>query len=188
MQNNYLRLHHFEPASRVNGPGVRAVVWVQGCAFGCPGCFNPETHDFHAGEVWPVEKVVEHILALEENLEGVTISGGEPLQQHAALARVLAEVRARSRLSILVFTGYTWDELQHLKGIKNLLVNIDVLLAGRYDESRRVAHSLIGSGNKTTHFLTPRYTQADLDAIPQAEVILSPDGEIRFSGIDPLQW
>lgn len=188
MQNNTLRLHHFEPSSRVNGPGLRAVVWMQGCAFGCPGCFNPETHGFHAGETWPVQKVVEHILSLEDRLEGLTISGGEPLQQHRALARVLAEVRARSRLSILVFTGYTWGELQRLRDINNLLASIDVLLAGRYDESRRVARSLIGSTNKTAHFLTSRYTQADLEAVPQAEVILSPDGEVRFSGIDPLQW
>ncbi len=206
MQDKTIRLHSFEPASRVNGPGLRAVVWVQGCALGCPGCFNPETHRMNGGEVWPVEKLVERILetpgvpgvqnpaGLERpapdagRLEGLTLSGGEPLHQHRALARLLEQVRQKTDLSILVFTGYDWDELQRLKGIDRFLANVDVLIAGRYDASRRVAQGLIGSANKVPHFLTGRYTSKDLEAVPQAEVIVSPDGEIILSGIDPLKW
>lgn len=185
-----LLIHHFEPASRANGPGLRAVLWVQGCAFGCPGCFNPETHAMRGGEVWPVEKALDQILAAaaQGSLEGLTISGGEPLYQHRALARLLAQVREKSDLSILVFTGYDWDELQRLKGIGSLLDTIDVLLAGRYDASRRVAQGLIGSTNKTAHFLTNRYTAKDLETVPQAEIILTSNGEIILSGIDPLKW
>lgn len=185
-----LLIHHFEPASRANGPGLRAVLWVQGCAFGCPGCFNPETHDFHAGEHWTVAEALERIQQARQQypLEGLTISGGEPLQQHHALATLLAAVRAQTNLSILVFTGYDWDELQRLNGIQRLLASVDVLLAGRYDASKRVAKSLLGSSNKTVHYLTPRYTAADLAAVPQAEVIIAPDGDVTFSGIDPLEW
>ncbi|RPJ42202.1 MAG: 4Fe-4S cluster-binding domain-containing protein, partial [Chloroflexi bacterium] len=122
------------------------------------------------------------------HLEGLTISGGEPLHQRHALARLLEQVRVKTDLSILVFTGYDWSELQRLKGIDRFLVNVDVLIAGRYDYSRRVALGLIGSANKTTHFLTERYTSKDLEAVPQAEIILSPDGEVILSGIDPLKW
>jgi anaerobic ribonucleoside-triphosphate reductase activating protein len=193
MQDKILRLHRLEPASRVNGPGLRTVIWVQGCALGCPGCFNPETHVMNAGEAWLVEKLVERIIEIKHGtegagIEGITLSGGEPLHQHRALARLLQQVREKTDLSILVFTGYDWDELQRLKGINRFLANVDVLIAGRYDASRRVAQGLIGSANKVPYFLTDRYTDKDLETVPQAEIILSPNGEIILSGIDPLKW
>ncbi len=65
---------------------------------------------------------------------------------------------------------------------------VDVLLAGRYDASQRVAQNLIGSANKTAYFLSGRYTMKDLETVPQAEIILTPDGEVLLSGIDPLHW
>ncbi len=203
MQDKTIRLHRFEPASRVNGPGLRAVIWVQGCALGCPGCFNPETHAMNGGEIWPVEKLVERIVEINQRpgdqgaaspklaapkIEGLTLSGGEPLHQHRALARLLEQVREKKDLSILVFTGYDWEELQRLKGIDRFLASVDVLIAGRYDASRRVAQGLIGSANKIPYFLTDRYTTKDLEAVPQAEIILTPDGEVILSGIDPLKW
>lgn len=193
MQEKNIRLHRLEPTSRVNGPGLRTVIWVQGCALGCSGCFNPETHAMRGGDIWPVEKLVERIIEIKnsaggEKLEGLTISGGEPLHQHRALARLLQQVRDQTNLSILVFSGYDWDELHHLKGIDRFLAHVDVLIAGRYDASRRLAQGLIGSSNKVTHFLTGRYTLADLEAVPQAEIIVKPDGDIVLSGIDPLTW
>ncbi len=188
MRENSVRLHRYEPASLANGPGLRAVIWAQGCCFGCPGCFNPETHAMRAGEIWPVEDLAERILSDKDRLEGLTLSGGEPLYQHRAIARLLEIVKAQSDLSVLVFSGYTWDEMQALKGIDNFLRHVDVLLAGRYDASQRVAQNLIGSSNKTVHFLSDRYTTKDLETVPQAEVILTADGEIRLSGIDPLNW
>ncbi len=190
MKENTVRLHRFEPASRVNGPGLRAVVWVQGCGLNCPGCFNPETHSFEKGEVLPIEILAGRIQQAQQqySLEGLTISGGEPVLQHRALAPLLEQIRTKTNLSVLVFSGYDWEEIQGFKGIDPFLAQIDVLIAGRYDASRRVAQGLIGSSNKTAHFITNRYNQKDLDEIPQAEIILSPDGEIILSGIDPLKW
>lgn len=188
MQAKNLRLHHFEPASRVNGPGIRAVIWVQGCALGCPGCFNPETHPTAGGERVAVDQLFDRILAVAPGLDGLTISGGEPLHQYPALTHLLEKVHTQTNLSILVFTGYTWDELQQFPGIDAFLANVDVLIAGRYDASKRAAVGLIGSSNKVVHFLSNRYTQKDLDQVPQAEIILTPDGEVRLSGIDPMQW
>jgi anaerobic ribonucleoside-triphosphate reductase activating protein len=101
---------------------------------------------------------------------------------------MLESLRQESDLSVLVFTGYDWTELQRLKGIERFLANIDVLLAGRYDADRRVARGLLGSSNKTVHLLTNRYTLDDLHAVPQAEVLLTPDGNVILSGIDPLSW
>lgn len=184
---SYLQIHRFEPVSVANGPGRRAVLWVQGCGLGCPGCFNPETHAFDAGERWTPTEAVERVLAVK-GIEGLTISGGEPAYQHRALAAMLEELRVKSSLSVLVFSGLTWEELQRVPGIEHFLGLIDVLIAGRYDETQRIAGGLIGSANKTVHYLTDRYTPENLARVPQAEVIVDTNGEIRLSGIDPLEW
>jgi anaerobic ribonucleoside-triphosphate reductase activating protein len=183
-----LRIHHLTLDSRANGPGVRAVVWVQGCSLGCPGCFNPQTHPREGGEVVQVSSLLERLINLEGQIEGLTISGGEPLQQLPALVELLQGLRRSTRLSVLAFTGFTWTEVQRLPRSADLLASLDVLIAGRFDASQRLAEGLIGSSNKMVHFLTPRYNWEDLQLTPPAEVWITSDGEIELSGIDPLRW
>jgi anaerobic ribonucleoside-triphosphate reductase activating protein len=183
-----LRIHHWTPDSRANGPGVRAVVWVQGCSLGCPGCFNPQTHPREGGDDLQVNELLDHLISLEDQIEGLTISGGEPLQQMPALLALLQGLRRETQYSILVFTGFTWAEVQRLPRSADLLACIDVLIAGRFEASLRLAQGLIGSANKTVHFLTPRYASIDLKLTPPAEIWITSDGEIELSGIDPLRW
>jgi len=183
-----LRIHHFLAHSYANGPGARAVLWLQGCSLGCPGCFNPETHPFDGGELISVEHALQQVLAVQESIEGITISGGEPLQQRQALLAFLKGVRERTDLSVLLFSGFSWDEIQRFPQVAELSVYVDVLISGRYIESRRLAHGLLGSSNKRLHFLTDRYAPQDLQAVPEAEVIVTETGEILMSGIDPLKW
>jgi anaerobic ribonucleoside-triphosphate reductase activating protein len=182
-----LRLHQFLPYSRANGPGRRAVVWVQGCTLGCPGCFNPETHIFADGEMVSIDDLFERLLKLGAAIEGVTVSGGEPFQQRSALLGLLRRIRAETPLSVLVFTGYSWEEVQRMPEAAELMSAIDVLIAGRYDQTERLARSLRGSTNKSVHLLTRRYSAADLDAVPPAEIIISKDGDVAATGIDPLK-
>jgi anaerobic ribonucleoside-triphosphate reductase activating protein len=127
-------------------------------------------------------------LAEQDNIEGITISGGEPLQQRPALEALLGRIRSETALSVVLFSGYSWAEIQKMRNIQSLLANVDVLLAGRYDASQRVAEALTGSANKTIHFLTSRYSSADLQPVPVAEVILTQAGEIRLTGINPIHW
>lgn len=183
-----LRIYHTEPSSRSNGPGWRAVIWLQGCTLGCPGCFNPETHPQPAGRIAGTDELAEWVLSLSGKIEGLTISGGEPLQQMNGLLPLLERIRAASNLSVVLFSGYTWGEIHKMPRSHQLLASIDVLLAGRYHSELRQARGLLGSKNKTVHFLTTRYSQADLDAVPEAEVILTDHGEIIFSGINPVKW
>src|SRR5437868_145303 len=93
MSTPHLRLHEFLPESRANGPGVRAVVWVQGCSLGCPGCFNPETHPASGGRMASVDDLLREIAGLGDAIEGVTLSGGEPLQQRGAVVALLRRLR-----------------------------------------------------------------------------------------------
>jgi anaerobic ribonucleoside-triphosphate reductase activating protein len=176
------------PESLANGPGRRAVIWVRGCSLGCPGCFNPETHPFDGGEHVEVDDLVRRLARLERIVEGVTISGGEPLQQRRSLADLLRKLRAQTRLSVIVLTGFSWEEVQAMPDAWSFLASIDVLITGRFDERQRVAAGLLGSRNKTMHFLTGRYSVDDLSDVPSAEVILTGDGEVVLSGIDPLRW
>lgn len=189
MQEDLLRVHDFVPLSRANGPGRRAVLWVQGCTLRCTGCFNPQSHDPEGGEPMPVEALVERIVALE-GIEGLSISGGEPLQQLEPLLKLLQRLRQESTLSILIFTGYTWEEIRAMPGTEALLACVDVLIAGRYDATQHVAGSsgLRSSANQSVHLLTGRYTMDDLSTVPTAEVIVTPEGEITLSGVDPLRW
>lgn len=188
MDSNLLRIHQFLPYSRANGPGVRAVVWVQGCSLGCPGCFNPETHSFGGGELVAVDELVRRIAVLGESIEGITLSGGEPLQQRPPLLALLGRIRAETALSVLLFSGFTWEEIQAMPEAENLLAGVDVLFTGRYEAAQRLARDLRGSANKTVHLLTDRYTKSDLEAVPPAELMITVGGDVIVSGIDPMAW
>jgi anaerobic ribonucleoside-triphosphate reductase activating protein len=194
MDEKALRINCFLPLSRANGPGARAVIWVQGCTLGCPGCFNPQTHRRDGGELVPVDDLFERIAALGNTIEGISVSGGEPLQQPRPLLALLRRVRQETHLSILVFTGYAWEEIRRIPAAETLLACVDVLIAGRYDDSQRLAPEnveerfLRSSANQTVHLLTDRYRMDDLRSVPAAEVIVTAAGEILISGVDPICW
>lgn len=185
--DSVLRVHEFIPLSHTNGPGARAVVWLQGCSLACPGCFNPETHSFEAGRRETVEDVLAKIQESGGKIEGVTISGGEPLQQPAAVLSLVQQIRKHTELSILMFSGFSWDEIQSIPQSEAILQSIDLLIAGRFQIGERLATGLIGSANKSVHFLTRRYGPADLACVPHAEVIIKADGTLVLTGIDPVK-
>jgi len=90
--------------------------------------------------------------------------------------------------SVLVLSGFAWDEIQRIRGADAFLEHVDVLVADRYREAERRARGLRGSENKTLHCLTDRYRPEQFEAVPEAEVIITSDGEILVSGVDPLVW
>jgi anaerobic ribonucleoside-triphosphate reductase activating protein len=189
MKGRSLIVHRFLPFSRSNGPGMRAVLWLQGCKLGCPGCYNPETHSFTAGEHISVDNLVNMLTEVESRVEGITISGGEPFHQIPALTDLLVHIRReKPRLSILVFSGFTYPELLRTSGAEKVFQLIDVLIAGRYIQEQHLGAGLLGSANKTVHFFTPRYNSKDLANVPEAEILLEADGSVILSGIHPLNW
>jgi anaerobic ribonucleoside-triphosphate reductase activating protein len=182
-----VNLHAIEPRSRANGPGARFVMWFQGCSLGCPGCFNPGTHAATSRDRRAVDVLVDEILAQGDAIEGITLSGGEPFEQPDAALALVSAVRARSQLSILVFSGYTIDEIRATPLGPAILAQIDVLVDGRYEARQRLGRGLRGSANQRVHLLSERYGAADVEATPEAEIRIDAQGRVVLTGVDPLR-
>lgn len=125
--------------SIVDGPGIRAVVWTQGCGHHCKGCHNQETWDFHGGTLYDIETVKQDIKALE-NHDGITLSGGDPLFQVQACYE-LAKYAKELELNVWCYTGFTFEQLLSMKEkdpyILKLLEQVDVLVDGRFELSQK---------------------------------------------------
>ena len=179
-----------EPRSRANGPGTRFVIWFQGCSLGCPGCFNPDTHapGPRPGRTsHTVDELVAQILAQGDAIEGITLSGGEPFEQPDAALALVSAVRARTGLSILIFSGYTIEEVRELPQGPAILAQIDVLVDGRYEARQRLGRGLRGSANQRIHLLGDRYRAGDVEATPEAEIRIDARGQVVLTGVDPLR-
>jgi anaerobic ribonucleoside-triphosphate reductase activating protein len=183
------RIHAIEPRSRANGPGVRFVVWFQGCTLGCPGCFNPATHAREPAPGTPTtldDVIAALTAAAAAGATGLSLSGGEPLQQPDA-ARALLDAARALGLSTLAFSGYAIDEIRALPGGADVLARLDVLIDGRYVAGERLATGLRGSANQRIHLLSDRHTLADVEATPVAEIRIGKDGAIVLTGVNPLK-
>lgn len=132
-----LRICGIEPESIVDGKGFRYVIFTQGCPHNCPGCHNPQTHDFGGGKLVEIEDLFREIC---ENplLKGVTFSGGEPFCQPEPLAALAELIHAR-KLDVTTYTGYVYEELlaQHDPAIDALLRVTDILIDGPFLEAER---------------------------------------------------
>lgn len=177
----------FLPRSRVNGPGVRTVIWVQGCPLRCPGCFNPAFQPFTGGTPTLVDGLTARILG-EPGIEGVTFSGGEPFAHAGVLGTLAAGVRAAG-LSVVVFTGCTRAEL--LSGPPDwraLLAASDALIAGPYRRDQPSVDGYLSSANQELVLLTGRYTPADFACHSRRmEFRIAPGGTVAVTGL-PGGW
>ena len=175
--------------SRANGPGLRAVVWVQGCTIGCSGCYSSATHPHAAASLIRPAEISEWILSIP-NIEGITFSGGEPFEQAAAVLETIQAIREEkgSDFSVFVFTGFELELLQRSDedNVLTLLEYIDILAAGPYDYKLRDQELLWrGSRNQSLHFLTERYSSDQIEEwitdSPIEEIMIRPDS-LEFTG------
>ena len=125
--------------SVVDGEGIRAVIWAQGCLHNCKGCHNPESHDFNAGQKVKVEDVKLKLFQLKCH-DGVTFSGGDPLFQAKQFAEI-AKYAKSINLNVWCYTGFLFEYLLQLSAkddhVKTLLENIDVLVDGKFELEKR---------------------------------------------------
>ncbi|MBQ8192872.1 MAG: anaerobic ribonucleoside-triphosphate reductase activating protein [Bacilli bacterium] len=120
--------------SIVDGEGIRAVLWTQGCAHKCPGCHNPQTHSFDEGFELDIEEIKQQIDSLEGQ-DGVTFSGGDPFYQVEACLEIAKYIK-KKKMNIWCYTGFIYESLILLSKqnpkIKELLKTIDVLIDGPF--------------------------------------------------------
>lgn len=181
----YLNIMGYVDESEVNGPGCRAVVWVQGCHRECSGCFNPESWSFERNQLIAVDELANQILSHPRH-QGVTFSGGEPFWQAMALAEMAKRLKAAG-LNIMSFTGFTLNELQSPDappGAQELLQQLDILVDGPFVESLAInsPNSLVSSRNQRVHVFNPALQDNLNWASDQMEIHILKDGTRIITG------
>ena len=195
-------LHALIPASRANGPGLRAVVFFQGCSVGCPKCWNPSTHQFLGTEV-TVDAAVQEVLRAhqEHTLEGVTFSGGEPMQQADSLLRLIQRLHQQApELSFGMFSGYAEHELAegqywvwgdgssepYRKSLwQEIRACLDFAILGRFNLAQPSSLPLRTSRNQVLRLFSDRYTPADFSE-ELIEVSIHQGGRAEVTGFPIL--
>jgi anaerobic ribonucleoside-triphosphate reductase activating protein len=194
-------LHAIMPASRVNGPGLRCVVFVQGCSLHCPGCWNKLTH-LPCGTNLAVDAILAELLDhyRRHSLDGVTFSGGEPMEQAEDLARLLGGLRAAlPKLSVGIFTGYSEAELETGRYFTRHVVDpdrrralwrsihgqLDFAVMGRYNRLQPSHAPMCSSANQVLRLFSARYTETDF-APQTVEITIAADGLSRITGFPTL--
>lgn len=182
-----LNLAGFLAKSEVNGPGTRAVIWVQGCPLCCPGCFNAQFQPFSPATLIPVNELAETIRTLS-GIDGVTFSGGEPFAQAGPLAELGRQLRGAG-LSIVTYTGYTTEQLAtgDDPAWPSLLAVTDLIIAGPYIAGMAKPDLLKGSSNQQVISLSIKIPIPLTSAHPgtdacHAEFTIGPDGTVTTTG------
>lgn len=167
-------------STQLLGPGDRAVLWVFGCCFDCPGCI---AYNFKHGSYYEdtVDSIVDWILSTGKN--DITISGGEPMLQAEKLATVLEHVRQVRDMGVIVYSGHIYEDLlvraEKDDGIHRFLNSIDILIDGPFVESLNNNDPYRGSSNQRIISLTSRYSDVIEDYYYKQE---GRKIEVRISG------
>lgn len=189
-----LRIFRRQSPVTVLGPYKRAVIWVQGCEFACPGCLVPESWQKAGGETVAITELSDWVLGQDE-IEGITLSGGEPMLQAEAFVSLIDQIRQSRDLGVVCYTGYRWEQLQQQGTMAQqaLLNHIDLLIDGIYMESRHGDLLWRGSSNQRLLVLTERYQQilkqqlAIGDRSTGIEVGVDLSGAFYFTGVPALK-
>jgi anaerobic ribonucleoside-triphosphate reductase activating protein len=189
-----LKVAQVIPCTQAEGPGLRFALWVQGCPLRCVGCCNPEFLPTTGGDDVRLEQLIEQLARAQRsnNLEGLTLLGGEPFAQAAGCA-ALARAAHDLDLSVMVFSGFTLAELRRQaredEGVRALLAATDILVDGPYDHTQpETRRRWIGSRNQQVHYLTDRCDPADHRwQQPNTLELRLIDGELTVNGFPAAQ-
>ncbi len=147
-------LSHTEKNTDLLGPYRRFVIWVHGCCFDCEGCLAESTKNGAYTET-DIKELAQEILSSET--EGITISGGEPFLQAKALFELVSLLKSIKDIGVIIYSGFTLEELQENKENRDLLTVTDILIDGRYMKELDDGKAYIGSSNQHLYYLSDRY-------------------------------
>lgn len=176
-----MRVNSILPESKVNGPGNRAVVWVQGCNMNCEGCFNSTACSHNGGMELSIEQIFKQINS--SVITGITVSGGEPFDQSLELEKLLKLAKA-NRLNTLVYSGYLYEKLyiEH----NSTLMLCDYLIDGPYMKEIPSKCKWAGSGNQRFLELCNGQIVNNLtekeEYSQNAEIVIDKTGNITVTG------
>lgn len=193
-----LRVFNIIKNTKVEGPGNRYCIWVQGCSRHCKGCQAVHTWAHDKGELYDIEDIIKDILKMAfpispqpsavkrktSAVEGVTFLGGEPFEQAEALGIIAQRIKEKG-LSVICFTGGKLEELRENPVNKKLLNNIDLLIDGEFiEELTDYSRPWCGSTNQRFHFLTNRYNENIFKKYKnKVEINISKNGQIFMNGM-----
>lgn len=183
-RSKILNIASFSTQTRALGPGLRAVVWVQGCPFHCRGCIAPEWISFQPAMQITPRELVDRLLVAD--ISGLTFSGGEPMEQAAGLAEVARLVKDRREVDIISFTGHRYEQLLRNPpnpGVPELLAQVDVLIDGPFIQALNDGVGLRGSANQRVIHLTSKLKGHDLESCTRNLEITVTNGELALIGI-----
>lgn len=159
---HWLNIANFTEATEAEGPGLRFVIWVQGCLKRCKGCCNVDFLRIEPATLVTSGEIIQLLRQTAEKgrLEGVTFLGGEPMLQAEGLADI-AEAARHLGLSVIIFTGYKREEIteSRFKGCNRLLNATDLLIDGEFEQHNiETKRNWVGSNNQRFHYLSNFYT------------------------------
>ena len=179
-----LRVYQRVQMMQALGPGLRYGLWVQGCLRRCEGCASPMAQSLEDGVLMDVGELAEEILKVQQ-IEGITVSGGEPLLQADALYELFSILKSRRDIGVLLYTGFKYEEIAE----RELFKWCDVLIDGEYMASLDDGKSLRGSSNQRIFYLSDRY-KSRLDfgvSSRDTEFVKTTDGHIVLVGIPSVE-
>ncbi|MEG0073739.1 MAG: anaerobic ribonucleoside-triphosphate reductase activating protein [Clostridia bacterium] len=139
MEEDIIKIAGITEESSVDGPGIRYVIFTQGCPHNCKGCHNPQTHDLCGGKPIKIDDLVEKINK-NPMLSGVTLSGGEPFLQARALSKLIDKLDTNKH-DVMVYTGFEYENLVDKSNEKNafseLLSRADILIDGKFENDKK---------------------------------------------------
>lgn len=169
------------------GPGRRLGIWFQGCSLRCEGCISVDTWAT-AKTLIPIEQLMRTLSSYLPLIDGITISGGEPFDQFEALLAIVVQLRERTKVDILVYTGYSVEDItEQLLQIKPY---IDVLISDPFQRQSSQTLRLRGSDNQRLHCFSSQaiekfayYQQAVTTEDKVLDVMFDAEGVVWFAGI-----
>ena len=147
-----LQIYMMPAITQALGPFRRCALWVQGCMKQCPGCISPDAQPLDGGIAVSVDELAKQIEQLSD-IEGITISGGEPFLQQDGLCELIDLVREQRDIGIIAYTGMSYPQIANTP----LAQRCDLIIDGEYIEELNDDRSLRGSSNQNVICITDRY-------------------------------